>query len=163
MNKTLFYLGVLVLILLVSWLVVKKLNRNDVPLIAYPQLDLKDLEGNKINFADFSGKPLIINFWGSWCGPCRQEMPGFEKSKQKYGNAVNFLMVSDEPMPKIIKFKQDNPYSFAYAQSIANFRDLGISSVPATYFYSAGGKLISKKKDPLSEDELNQSIDKLLE
>ena len=56
MNKTLFYLGVLVLILLVSWLVVKKLNRNDVPLIAYPQLDLKDLEGNKINFADFSGK-----------------------------------------------------------------------------------------------------------
>src|SRR4030095_14490964 len=146
MNKTLFYLGVLVLILLVSWLVVKKLNRNDVPLIAYPQLDLKDLEGNKINFADFSGKPLIINFWGSWCGPCRKEMPGFEKSKRKYGDAVNFLMGSDEPMPKISQFKQYNPYSFVYAQSLANFRDLGISSVPATYFYSAAGKLVSKKK-----------------
>ncbi|MEP7110000.1 MAG: TlpA disulfide reductase family protein [Ferruginibacter sp.] len=158
MNKRSYYIAAVVLLLTASYFIVKKLKRTHVPQINLSGITLKDLNGRIVNLNEFAGKPLVINFWGSWCGPCRQEFPGFENIKTKYGSQINFLMVSDEPVDKIIKFKEENTYTFFYAQSQTPFHDLGIRSVPFTYFYDARGTLIVKKKDPLNEEELNGLI-----
>jgi hypothetical protein len=82
--------------------------------------------------------------------------------KQQYGNQINFLMISNEDAEKVIQFKDENNYSFFFAQSQTPFQNLGITSVPMTYFYDAKGKLVASKKDDLSEAELNGCIDKLI-
>ena len=53
-----------------------------------------DMEGNAVQLSDFRGKPVVLNFWASWCGPCKSEMPDFEKAYAEYGDRVHFLMVN---------------------------------------------------------------------
>ena len=52
---------------------------------AAPDFTMYDLEGNPVKLSDFEGKPAILNFWASWCGPCKSEMPDIEAAYQKYG------------------------------------------------------------------------------
>lgn len=163
MNKKLTYpvLGI-ALILFSFFVIFKIIKKLYTPQINLSSLTLKGLDLNDIQLAKFTGKPLVINFWGTWCGPCRQELPFFERAKNKYGNQINFIEVSDEGIDKLKKFKQQNPYTFLYAQSQMPFHQLGITSVPFTYIYNAEGKIIYKKKDVLSEIELNHLIDQVL-
>jgi thiol-disulfide isomerase/thioredoxin len=158
MNRRLFYLMAIILLLIASVFIAKKLKKRYAPSINLSGITLTDLNGSTVNMAGFTGKPLIINFWGSWCGPCRAELPVFEKAKEKNGSQINFVMVSDEPFDKIIKFKAENNYTFFYAQSQKRFKELGLNSVPITYFYDAKGRLIAKKKDTMNEEELNAFI-----
>ncbi|MEG1427850.1 MAG: redoxin domain-containing protein, partial [Oscillospiraceae bacterium] len=52
-----------------------------------------DQEGNEVKLSDYFGKPIVLNFWTSWCGPCKQEMPHFEKTFVERGKDIHFLMV----------------------------------------------------------------------
>src|SRR5215472_3970202 len=51
-----------------------------------PDFSLKDLQGHPISSADLKGKVVIIDFWATWCGPCKQEMPGYQKLLERYGS-----------------------------------------------------------------------------
>ena len=162
MNKTVSYAAVAIILLVVSFFISRRFKRNQIPQINLSAIAITDLNGHQINMAGFSGKPLVINFWGTWCGPCRQELPTYEKIKVKYDTLINLLMVSDEPGDKIERFKEDNSYTFMYACLQKRFSQIGIPSVPFTYFYDRTGKLVFKKKDPLKEEELNQLINKMI-
>src|SRR4051812_17502116 len=124
MNKRPAYLLAIALLLTASAIIIRKAKKNEVPRINLSGIALNDLNGKPVDLAGFAGKPLVINFWGTWCGPCRQELPVFEKVSKKYGGTVNFLFVSDEPVEKLIKFEAENSYPFFYAQSRERFRDL---------------------------------------
>ena len=145
-NKKQFYLIGILFILIASFFIVRKIKRNYSPQIKLSSFVLKDLNGKDIALNSFAGKPLVINFWGTWCGPCRQEFPAFEKVKEKYATQVNFIMVSDEQENKIEKFRIENNFTFLFAQSPITFDKLGITSVPVTYLYDAKGNLYAKKK-----------------
>lgn len=160
-NKKQFYLIGILFILIVSFFIVRKIKKNYIPLIELSSLVLKDLNGKDIALTSFAGKPLVINFGGTWCGPCRQEFPDFEKVKQKYASQVNFIMVSDEKEDKIEKFRIENNFTFLFAQSPITFDKLGITSVPVTYLYDAKGNLYTKKKETLSEQQLDELIAEL--
>jgi len=157
-NRPVVFLAAAMFIVAASFYVVRKIKNRTVPKIELAAIVIKDLNDSLININDYIGKPLILNFWGTWCGPCRQEMPGFEKYRKKYGDKINFVMISDEPLEKIRQFQQENTYRFTYARSQKSFHDVGITSVPFTYFYDAKGKIIFKKKDVLGEDELEGLI-----
>ena len=64
----------------------------EIPLA--PDFTVEDTDGNKYKLSDFRGKPVIVNFWASWCGPCKMEMPDFEELYKQYGEEINFLMVN---------------------------------------------------------------------
>ena len=144
-----------------SFLMYKIYKWNYAPTINLPALILNDLNQKPINISQFEGRPLVINFWGTWCGPCRQEMPILEAAKNKYSGRIRFIVVSDEPIYKLIQFKEANPYSFPYFQSAVSFQKMGITSVPITYFFDAKGKLVVKQKDNLKENELNEILKSL--
>ena len=59
-----------------------------------PDFTVYDLEGNPHKLSDFRGKPVILNFWATWCGYCKMEMPDFNEKYQEYGEDVHFLMVN---------------------------------------------------------------------
>ena len=61
---------------------------------------LVDLEGNKVALADYKGKPVVVNFWATWCAPCKLEMPWFEEFSKKYAGQVTILGVAADDVPK---------------------------------------------------------------
>ena len=74
-------------------------------------------EGESVSLSDFFGKPIIVNFWASWCGPCKMELPEFEKAYKTYGEEIEFLMVNltdeyGETVESVKKFTKDNKYNF---------------------------------------------------
>ena len=82
-----------------------------------PDFTVYDADGNEVHLSDFRGKPVVLNFWASWCGPCKMEMPDLEKAYQEYGDQIQFMLVdltdgSQETVEKASAFIKEQGYTF---------------------------------------------------
>lgn len=105
-----------------------------------------DLDGKSIDWDSYSGKPVFLNLWATWCKPCIAEMPSIERAWQQLGpEGMSFLVASDEPLNKIRAFQQQNDYTFPIVQIASGFQSLEIYALPTTILYDkAGEKVMSK-------------------
>lgn len=107
-----------------------------------PDFTLKDLDGKIIKMSDFRGKPVVVNFWATWCLPCKEEMPAIEKAYQKYKGEVVFIGVDmKEDAETVRNFVKQYGYSWIFlldsaGQAATNYR---VSAVPETYFVDKDG------------------------
>lgn len=127
-----------------------------------PDFLLLDMEGNEVTLASFFGKPIILNFWASWCGPCKMEMPEIQKFYEQYGEEIHFLLVSvDESLDTAKTFISDSGYTFpVYFDTTSMGGYLyGASSIPLTYFIDAQGNLAAYYMGAMSESILQQGVD----
>ena len=131
-----------------------------------PNFTVYDLEGNEVNLTDFFGKPIIVNFWASWCGPCKMEMPDFNAAYDNYKNEIEFLMVnmtdgSRETLETASSFIKEQGYSFpVYYDTDYNAAiTYSATSLPTTYFIDADGKLTAHAKGAIDADTLQRGID----
>lgn len=131
-----------------------------------PDFTVYDAEGKAYKLSDFRGKPVVLNFWASWCPPCQSEMPDFDAKYKELGETVQFLMVNctdnqRETMGSASAFIEERGYSFPV------FYDLGQEgtqayqaySIPRTFFIDAEGYLIANALGAISGDILQQGID----
>lgn len=133
-----------------------------------PDFIVFDAEGNEVSLSDFKGKPVVLNFWASWCGPCKSEMPDFQEVFEKYGEEVQFLMVnltdgSQETEESALQYIADNGYSFpVYLDSeLIAAREYVVNSVPRTYFIDAEGYLVDSVYSAITKEYLISGIEKL--
>lgn len=131
-----------------------------------PNFTVFDLEGNEVNLTDFFGKPIIVNFWASWCGPCKMEMPDFDAAYTTYKDEIEFLMVnmtdgSRETLEKASSFIADSEYTFPvyYDTEYSAAITYSVSSLPTTYFINADGELIAHARGAIDADTLQKGID----
>ncbi len=102
-----------------------------------------DLYENNLDLSVYKGKRIVINYWATWCGPCIKEMPTIKRAEEileDYGYI--FLLVSDETVSKISKFKNDRNFDFNFLKSIESYETLGIYSMPTSYIFDENGKII---------------------
>ena len=102
-----------------------------------------DLYENNLDLSVYKGKRIVINYWATWCGPCIKEMPSIKRAEEileDYGYI--FLLVSDETISKISKFKNDRNFDFNFLKSIESYETLGIYSMPTSYIFDENGKII---------------------
>ena len=136
---------------------------------AAPDFTVYDLDGNAHKLSDFRGKPVILNFWASWCGPCKMEMPDLEKAYQEYGDQIQFMLVdltdgSQETVEKASAFIKEQGYTFPvfYDTTMEGAYAYGVSGIPVTYFINAEGVFVAYYQGAMTADILQQGMDMLL-
>lgn len=111
---------------------------------------LKDLAGKSVSLSEYKGKIVVLNFWATWCPPCRQEMPEFNELSKEFARdgkavllAVNMTDGRRDTKSKVADFIKANKYTMPVLldenQSLANY--FGVRYIPSTYIINASGKL----------------------
>ena len=131
-----------------------------------PDFTVYDAEGNPVQLYDYIGKPLVVNFWASWCGPCQMEMPHFEDKYQELGDEVQFLMINmtdggRETVDSASAFIAEKGYTFPVLYDTDSNAALtyGAYSLPTTYFIDADGYVVAQATGAIDADTLQQGID----
>ena len=136
------------------------------PAADFPVLDA---DGNEVRLSDHLGTPVVINFWASWCGPCRSEFPAFESAYQAYGDRVQFLMVNltdgfRETKESASAWMTDNGYTLPIlfdttGQAASVYR---VYSIPMTIAVDAEGNLVSSHIGAMTHSGVETLVQTLL-
>ena len=131
-----------------------------------PDFTVTNLAGESVKLSDFRGKPAVVNFWASWCGPCKMEMPDFNEKYLEIGDDVTFLMVnmtdgSRETVDIASAFIAEQGYSFPVFYDTASSAAMtyGIYSLPTTFFIDAQGNAIAQATGAIDAATLQKGID----
>jgi cytochrome c biogenesis protein CcmG/thiol:disulfide interchange protein DsbE len=131
-----------------------------------PPFELGQINGEgKVSLASLKGKPIVLNFWASWCKPCAYEHPVLEWGAREYGDRVHFVgMVFDdaEPAAKAFLARYGRSFPQLFDPDSRVPVEYGAAGVPETYFITAQGTIVDKHVGPISSQELTARIAHLL-
>ena len=130
-----------------------------------PDFTVYDRNGNPVRFSDMLGKPIVLNFWASWCGPCKAEMPDFDEVCRLLGDEVVFMMVNltdgrYETAESATAFIDSMGYAFPVYLDLSGDAAYyyGIESIPTTFFISARGNFVAYASGALDYETLLYGI-----
>ncbi|MCR2036012.1 TlpA family protein disulfide reductase [Adlercreutzia mucosicola] len=136
---------------------------------AAPEFTMADTEGQTLTLADFRGKPVLLNFWASWCGPCASEMPAIQSAYEQYGDQIQFVAVNmtgmgGETETSALSLIQQNNYTFPVYFDVDSSAAVafGVTSIPQTYLIDAEGNIIGGLRGAMSDNVLAEGIQMLL-
>lgn len=139
--------------------------------IYMPEATFYSASGEPLELQSLEGKPIVLNFWASWCPPCVEEMPYFEQAYQEHGDDVQFVMLNaTESRPgETIQAAQDFlvehdlDLPVYYDQNYANQITFGISSLPSTLFINSDGEVVYGHRGLINDEQLEFMIAEVLE
>lgn len=109
---------------------------------AAPDFELETLDGEVIRLSDLKGEKVILNFWASWCPPCKEEMPEMQKFYETYGDEIKIVAVNfNEKDEKVSEFLNEHGYTFPTPLDRGGEvgKDYGVLTLPTTYFIGTDG------------------------
>ena len=132
---------------------------------AAPDVTIVDSEGNEVKLSDFRGKGVVLNFWASWCGPCKSEMPHFQAAYEEYGEELHFVMVNmaaafGDTRAEAAAVLEEGGYTFpVYYDDLAECAyGYGVSGIPVTIFIDSSGNIVSSRVGMMNEADLERRI-----
>ncbi|MEQ9620109.1 MAG: TlpA disulfide reductase family protein [Deltaproteobacteria bacterium] len=157
-NIYLFTIPLLLTLLLISCDQEKAQSGTQSELPAAKDFTLESVDGEKkVSLEDFRGKPAVINFWASWCGPCKEEMPLFEQTWKKYKDKdvvfVGIDVMDDRNNAEEFLKNEGITYTNLYDSSGEVSNKYGVIALPATFFLDKKGNIVVKNYGPfIGED-----------
>lgn len=155
----------------------KYLNRNrqstassmvgDVRGRTAPDFDLASLDGKRVKLSDFRGKAVLLNFWATWCSPCKQEMPWFVDLQKKYGSeglVVVGVAMDDSEASKIAQFASEMGVNYPVLLGTERVSEEygNVQYLPTSFYIDRDGKFVGKGVGLLGRKEVEDNIQKAL-
>lgn len=135
-----------------------------------PDFAVTDNGGKEVRLSDYFGKPVLINFWATWCPPCRSELPAFDKLSERYGDKMAFMMIDmtdgyRETVETVKRFMADNSYTYPvfYDTKGDAAKAYHVSSIPCTVAIDRYGNVYKTQLGVMSESAIESIIKTLLE
>lgn len=132
-----------------------------------PDFELVDYQGNKHKLSEFRGKPVLLNFWASWCTPCRMEMEDLADSAELYHDKVQFFGVNlaDQDSPSVSeaflkKFRVEFPNVLDEEGKVAD--KYHVLVIPTSFLIDSEGKIVQMVQGPLFNEEIDKLFKKVL-
>lgn len=133
-----------------------------------PDFKVYDINGNTVSLYSLRGKPIVLNFWASWCGPCKSEMPHFYTAYQNFKDEVTFVMVNmTDGMRETQQKAQNYLYSQSYSFPVYFDKDrdaaytYSVSGIPTTVFIDKDGYIVKNHTGLLNENTLLNYISRI--
>jgi len=139
---------------------IEEVDSDDAPQVnaPAPDFELENLTGDKKHLADYQGKVVVLNFWATWCGPCKDEMPFFQEISEKYASEIAVLAVNNqETVDKVSPFVEELGLTY----EILMDNDGGVAmqyqviGFPTTYFIDPNGIIKFLHVGVLTEEQLD--------
>jgi peroxiredoxin len=123
-----------------------------------PDFELKTLTGETIKLSDLKGKKVMLNFWATWCPPCKAEMPAMEKFHKEAGDEIVILAVNIDPHLEVKAFVDENEITFPIPLDEEDtINELyQVLSIPTTYFIDSNGNIGNKYIGAMNYDSMKQ-------
>ncbi|MCL1891200.1 MAG: TlpA family protein disulfide reductase [Coriobacteriia bacterium] len=137
----------------------------DPPLELAPDFVMTDSKGKKVKLSDLRGKPVVLNFWASWCPPCKGEMPGFNAVYEELGSEVQIVMLclldEEETQGDALGFVESQGYSFPVYFDVQQEGAIAynVRAIPATVLIDKDGCLVAVQQGALDESTLREGIE----
>jgi len=138
--------------------------------VVAPDFTVQDANGNDVMLSDLQGKPVVLNFWASWCPPCKEEMPYFNNVYEDFGGEVHFMMVcladgARETKESGMAYVEEKGFTFPVYFDLSGEASTayGLQSIPATYFIDAEGYLVTRAEGGIPERTLRMGVSYIME
>ncbi|RSD26037.1 peroxiredoxin family protein [Mesobacillus subterraneus] len=124
--------------------------------MAAPAFTLKNLAGEEVNLKDYQGKKVMLNFWATWCPPCKAEMPAMEQFYQDYSKDIEILAVNLDPQNDVSSFVKEYRLTFPILldQNGAMQNTYSILSIPTTFIINEKGVIEKKHIGSMTYDQM---------
>ena len=130
-----------------------------------------DIQGNEVKLSDYYGKPIVLNFWATWCGQCAEEMPEFDEVYKQYEGKVTFLMVNvttsggetiEKATAAIFNYQKDEFTLPFFLDAAGDAKEkYSLSALPFTYFINAEGNVVTSINAKISKTRLLSEIERI--
>lgn len=141
----------------------------DESVVYAPELTFLDMEGNTVKLTDYFGKPMVLNFWASWCSPCKSEMPLFQEKYEEYGDEVNFLIVAlvdgtTETVESAKAYIEQKKYTFPVYFDTKNQASeiYGVNAIPTTFFIAPDGAVLGYATGAVTEKIFEDGMNRIM-
>src|SRR5579863_256896 len=133
-----------------------------------PDFSLQSLDGKATHLSDFRGKAVLLNFWATWCGPCKIEMPWFVDFQNQYGSQglqIVGIAMDDASKEDIAKFAKDMGVNYPILLGKESVGDQygGVPALPETFVVARDGKILDKIMGLKGKGEIEEDIQKALD
>ena len=136
------------------------------PKVEAPDFTAVDADGTEVKLSDYVGKPIVLNFWASWCSPCKSEMPEFNAAWEELDGEVQFLMVNmtdgaRETVESAREYVEGEGFTFPVLFDTKSEAAIAYSaySLPTTYFIDAEGYVTARAVGAIDGETLQKGLD----
>ncbi|MBT2661231.1 redoxin domain-containing protein [Bacillus sp. ISL-45] len=123
-----------------------------------PNFKLKNLAGEEVSLKDYRGKKVMLNFWATWCPPCKEEMPAMERFYKEKSKDVEILAVNLDPQNNVQSFVKDNDLTFPILldHDGSTQQTYSIISIPTTFIIDEQGLILKKHIGSMTYDQMQE-------
>lgn len=156
----------------VGWLIISNSNsleesENQAQFERAPDFSLQDYNGKTVTFADFAGKPIVINSWAAWCSFCKRELPDFAVVQKEFKDKVVIIAIDRAETRETAKRYSDelgvtDNLVFLLDPKDSFYQSIGGFSMPETIFVDKNGNIVEHKRGIMDIQEIRQKIQRLI-